>query len=169
MFQNTSFPVQAGVARRGVAALAIGAALAVSGCANRPVSQQTIGAGAGAVGGALIGSTIGAGSGRTAAIIVGGLIGALVGSEIGRVMDENDQLRAAHTTNEALENGVSGQDYGWCNPDSGACGEVTPGRAYRQSGEICRDYTHTVRIDGRSETMTGTACRQPDGSWRAIS
>ena len=32
----------------------------------------------------------------------------------------------------------------------------------------CRQYTHTVYIDGRPQTMRGTACRNPDGTWQAV-
>ena len=30
----------------------------------------------------------------------------------------------------------------------------------------CREYRTVATIDGRSERLYGTACRQPDGSWR---
>ena len=30
----------------------------------------------------------------------------------------------------------------------------------------CREYTKTVSINGRTELSYGTACMQPDGSWR---
>ena len=30
----------------------------------------------------------------------------------------------------------------------------------------CREYQHTVTIDGKQEKAYGTACRQPDGSWK---
>jgi surface antigen len=150
-------------------ASAIVFALAIVGC-TRGVNNQTLGAGVGAVGGALIGSTIGGGSGQKAAMIVGGLIGALVGGQVGRSMDDRDRLLAAQTTNRALETGSSGRIYKWCNPDNGHCGSVRPEPAYRDTGgQICRDYSHTVKIDGRSETMRGVGCRQADGTWRAVS
>ena len=37
---------------------------------------------------------------------------------------------------------------------------------YQRGGTDCRDYTHTIYINGRPETARGTACRQPDGTWR---
>lgn len=33
----------------------------------------------------------------------------------------------------------------------------------------CREYTATATIDGRPIPTYGTACRQPDGSWRIVS
>ncbi len=35
------------------------------------------------------------------------------------------------------------------------------------SGE-CREYTSTSTIDGVPQKTYGTACRQPDGSWRIV-
>lgn len=32
----------------------------------------------------------------------------------------------------------------------------------------CREYQSTVNIGGRSQTSVGTACLQPDGSWRIV-
>ncbi|MEL6318992.1 MAG: RT0821/Lpp0805 family surface protein [Pseudomonadota bacterium] len=160
-----------------ITAGALALTMAVAGCANQGgggvggtgISKQTVGAGAGAVGGALIGSTIGSGSGRTAAIIVGGLLGALAGSEIGRTMDENDRLRAEQNRQLALETAPSGQPTSWNNPDSGYGGSITPRPAYETSGgEVCREYTETIRIDGRNETAVGVACRNADGTWRVV-
>lgn len=38
---------------------------------------------------------------------------------------------------------------------------------YRAStGQYCREYQSTVRVDGHYENSYGTACQQPDGSWR---
>ncbi len=68
----------------------------------------------------------------------------------------------------ALERGRSGERTPWRNPDSGRYGEVIPGSPYRRGAYDCRDYTHTSYIDGRPQTMRGTACRNPDGTWRNV-
>jgi hypothetical protein len=34
------------------------------------------------------------------------------------------------------------------------------------NGQQCREYQRTVTIDGKTETAYGTACRQPDGTWK---
>lgn len=36
------------------------------------------------------------------------------------------------------------------------------------SGKYCREFLQTVTVGGRSEQAYGTACRQPDGSWRIV-
>ena len=33
---------------------------------------------------------------------------------------------------------------------------------------LCQEYTKHVTIGGQSETIYGTACRQPDGTWDIV-
>jgi len=55
----------------------------------------------------------------------------------------------------------------WTNPDNGHAGTVTPTRTYQTAGgTYCREYQQTVTIGGKDERSYGTACRQPDGSWK---
>jgi surface antigen len=66
-----------------------------------------------------------------------------------------------------MESAPAGKSVAWQNPDSGHSGTVTPTRTFQTAdGTYCRDYHTTVVIDGKQERATGTACRQPDGSWR---
>ena len=69
----------------------------------------------------------------------------------------------------ALEKGQSGVATPWRNPDNQRHGMVVPGRPYRIGEQDCRDYSHTIYVDGQPRTMRGTACRNPDGSWRNVS
>jgi hypothetical protein len=40
---------------------------------------------------------------------------------------------------------------------------------YRASnGQYCREYQATVRVDGVPQPSHGTACLQPDGTWRVV-
>ena len=36
------------------------------------------------------------------------------------------------------------------------------------SGAYCREFQTSALIGGRMEPMYGTACQQPDGSWRVV-
>ena len=94
--------------------------------------------------------------------------GGIVGSEIGRSMDQQDRRLAQEAEFEALERGRSGERRVWRNPDNGRYGEVVPGTSFRRGEMDCRDYTHTVYIDGRPQAMRGTACRNPDGTWSSV-
>jgi surface antigen len=139
----------------------IGVALMpLTGCQNK----QQAGTVAGAALGGILGSQVGAGKGRTAAIIGGAVLGALAGSEIGRQMDENDELKAQQT----LETAPTGQTTTWRNPDTGAEFAMTPTKTYKEprTGQYCREYQTEVVVGGKTEHAYGTACRQPDGSWK---
>ena len=130
--------------------------------------KQTGGALAGAALGGLAGSQIGQGRGQLAAVGAGVLLGGLLGSELGKSLDRADQVYAAQTTTAALEVNRTGESSGWRNPDTGAYGTVTPTRTYQTAGQDCREFRHEIFVDGRTETVYGTACRQPDGSWRTV-
>ena len=36
------------------------------------------------------------------------------------------------------------------------------------SGQTCREYQTTVQVDGQWQPSYGTACLQPDGTWRMV-
>ncbi|SCA57695.1 17 kDa surface antigen [Candidatus Terasakiella magnetica] len=132
--------------------------------------KETIGTILGAAAGAVIGSNIGKGKGGTVGVALGTLAGAWLGSSIGRSMDELDKMKMENATQDALENKAVGETSSWSNPDSGNSGGITPTKTIYETArsEPCRDYTSTVTIDGQLETITGTACRRPDGTWRTV-
>ena len=66
------------------------------------------------------------------------------------------------------EGGAAGAPMAWENPDSGRRGTIVPGPQYDRRGARCRDYTHTIYIDGRPQVARGAACRNPDGSWTPV-
>lgn len=139
---------------------------ACSGDADRRVDGGTI---AGAVAGGLIGGAVGRGAGGVfAGALVGTVVGGIIGNELARGMNERDRRIAAEAELDALERGEDGVRRSWRGSDEGYRGDVVPGRRYRRGRADCRDYTHTVFIRGREEVLRGTACREPDGSWRAV-
>jgi surface antigen len=140
----------------------------LAGCASDPTIGQksTLGTLAGAAAGAAIGSTIGAGSGKTAAIIGGALIGGFLGNQIGAQLDEQDRQYYYAAQYQALDSGYA---QNWSNPQSGRYGQVQPGPAYVVNNQQCREYTNTIYIDGQPQVARGTACRNPDGTWRPVS
>lgn len=146
------------------AAMALGLAACESGSG---VSGSTVGTLGGAAAGGLLGSQFGGGTGKLAATAVGTLLGALAGREAGRRLTENDGNRAATAERRAL---AQNETISWNNPESGTRGTIDPQRTYTNAnGQLCRDYTHTIFVDGRAEQATGTACRQSDGNWRLVS
>jgi surface antigen len=144
------------------------------GCAGNPETgtgpKENTGTAVGALAGALVGSQIGGSAGaRVAAGVAGAAIGGLIGNRMGAALDDEDRQRAYTAQVQALESGPSGAPVSWRNPDSGRYGTVVPGPAYQQGGGNCRQYTHTIYIDGRPQTARGAACRNPDGTWSPIS
>ena len=122
----------------------------------------------GGLGGAAAGGLIAAAlHGGAAGIIGSALAAGLVGTAIGDQMDAKDRREAAQATQHALESEPSGKALPWHNPDSGHSGTVKPTRTYQtKSGQYCREYQQTVTIGGKQHQAYGTACRQPDGSWK---
>ncbi len=53
--------------------------------------------------------------------------------------------------------------------DGGASGTVTPIRDGRSAdGRLCREFQQQVVIGGKTEDAFGTACQEPDGSWKIV-
>ncbi len=139
--------------------VAVSLLLGTGGCAN----NQQVGTAVGAALGGALGAQVGRGAGRTAAIIFGTIMGGSMGGNIGRYMDRQDRMEAAY----ALEHNRTYAPARWRNPDSGYDYTVTPTRTYyERQGYPCREFTTEAVIDGRRQKVYGTACRDPDGSWR---
>lgn len=150
--------------------------LVVSGCASYQGPQEQAGMVIGGIVGGILGSEIAGGGGYrrphrgyygpypapTAAIIAGTIVGAMIGGAIGRSMDETDRLKTAATL-ETVRTGVPST---WRNPDTGNEYAVTPTKTYETASGPCREYAIDAVIGGKKEKVYGTACRQPDGSWK---
>lgn len=141
----------------------VGAALAACSADSGP--KEVGGTLVGASAGAAIGSSAG---NRALGTITGAALGGMLGNRIGAAMDDEDKRRAYAAQVQALESGPSGAPVAWRNPDSGRYGSIVPGPAYDSNGMNCRQFTHTIYIDGKPQTARGTACRNPDGTWQPV-
>jgi surface antigen len=142
--------------------------LGLAACGPDGPNKADTGLAVGAVAGGILGNQIGKGTGKIAATAIGAVIGGIVGSEIGRSLDQQDRMLAQQAEFDALERGQSGVSRQWRNPDNGRYGEVIPSRPYKRGTVDCRDYTHKIYIDGQSQALRGTACRNPDGTWSNV-
>jgi len=144
-------------------------AVALSACQTAGGPKQTGGTLLGAGLGALAGSQIGGGRGKLVAVAVGALGGAMLGSSVGSSLDKADRIHAGRAV-QAAETAPIGQPVIWRNPDTGNEGSVTPIREGNDSatGAYCREFQQSVTVGGRTESAYGTACRQPDGSWKIL-
>lgn len=131
-------------------------------------------------------------TGQLAATIGGTIAGGMLGGALGKQLDTASRTRAERAQLAAVSTGtrqtwqspssVGAGTRNWSNGASGAgnynanykapaqhtqaAGSIEPGHPYQTADGICRDYTHSIRIDGRAETARGIACRNPDGTWR---
>ncbi len=132
--------------------------------------KQTGGTLLGGIGGAALGSQFGKGTGRLVGVAAGTLLGAFIGSEVGSSLDKADQTYANQTAQKSFESAPTGQAQSWNNPDSGHSGTITPTNTFQtRSGQYCREFTQTIEVSGKKQQGYGTACRQPDGTWKIVS
>lgn len=130
------------------------------GTCNRELLGQVLGGAAGAA----VGSTIGKGTGKTAAIVGGAIIGVLIGGKIGRQMDEIDH----NCMGQILEHAEDGRRIAWSDSTNGVQYQVVPTRTFKDSdGHYCRKFSTDIFYGDQKQRVYGTACRQPDGAWRA--
>jgi surface antigen len=142
--------------------------LALVGCSSNTQSENTgVGAVAGAVIGGVAGSAFGAGTGQAVAVGIGAVAGALLGGYIGHSMDHSDNQTMCHT----LDRNKTNHPSNWHNKKTGATYSMKPtSNVMSYNGNsYCRQYETTATISGKTQTVTGTACRQSNGSWRTVS
>jgi len=143
--------------------------VSLTGCMNAG-PKQTAGHVLGAATGAVIGSQFGSGTGQIIGAALGTFAGSMIGGMMGQKLDERDKALAEKTVVEALEHAPDRQIRGWRNPNTQHAGhvQVIRTREIPQDNLVCRDYVHTVVIDGRQEQVHGRACRDlrdSRGAW----
>jgi surface antigen len=143
---------------------ALVASLGLGACANNEEGGTAIGA----ITGAIIGNQFGKGSGKVAATLAGAVVGGIVGNAIGKDLDARDRELARQAEYDAWETGAPGRPVRWRNPDNGRYGEIVAEGYYNRGASRCRNFVHTVWIEGRRQQMRGTACRNPDGTWTQV-
>lgn len=153
--------------------LAMGFCVLLAGCADLGIGPRQVagalGAGFGGLAGGALGSQVGSGLGRTLATVGGASMGALFGSAVAQKLVDSDREHIERTTQATLESAPSGIATPWRNPDNGRSGTVVAGPADETGTRPCRPFEQTVEIDGRTERVSGHACRQADGSWQVAS
>lgn len=143
-------------------------AMLLAGCSTTGGEKQTIGMLGGAAAGGLLGSQFGHGSGKLAMTGLGVLAGGLLGSEIGASLDKADRLALEQNTQRAYVAPLN-QPIVWNNPNNGNQVVVTPTRdGTAANGEYCREFQQSITVGGQTQQGYGTACRQPDGTWKIV-
>ena len=161
-----------GMARKLVAgALVAALALPLAACSANSYGggKQNTGTVVGALGGAAAGAAIGGKKNWWWAAGLGALAGGVVGNQVGAYLDRQDQQTSYQTANRALNSVPDGQQAKWSNPQNQTSGYTKPIETVKTaSGQTCREFETGVNVQGQTSTGTGTACRQPDGTWKII-
>lgn len=96
-------------------------------------------------------------------------ITALQGGIVGRSgvsLTDSDKQRALEAEYRALEGAAVGQPVLWTGKD--VTGKVVAAAPYQVGSQNCRQYTHTLTVDGKDTVARGAACRNDDGSWSPL-
>jgi surface antigen len=119
---------------------------------------------AGTLFGALAGGLIGgaASHGNGGAVVGGAILGGLLGNAVSRDIPCEDHPYAFRAYATGL-NGDLGHRYEWRHGDN--YGYFTPEREFYRGRNVCRSWTETTYVHGRTYTRAGTACRYTDGNW----
>jgi surface antigen len=147
---------------REAAGLVLASALLLGACVSGGADPQT---GPGANSGVVEGSELQSGGVEPD---VGPLQGTLLSADVGRSLPQDDREKALQAEYEALEYGRPGVPVSWSGRRAANYGEIVVGSTYEVNRLECREFTHTIWIGGRARVAKGTACRQPDSTWRVL-
>jgi surface antigen len=136
---------------KGIIGLSLLACVALSGC-------QTTKSGASS-------GLFGAGKPSASASIIEALQGGIVG-RTGVTLSDSDRQRALEAEYRALEGAAVGQPVVWSGRN--VSGKVVAAAPYQVGSQNCRQYTHTLTVDGKDTLARGSACRNEDGSWAPL-
>jgi surface antigen len=84
------------------------------------------------------------------------------------IMSAKERTEATSAQFYALDVGRVGAPRNW-QGDTGSTGVVTVGPYVTVNNIACRNFTHTVTIEGKAYSREGQACREPSGRWAAVS
>ena len=149
------------------AALAV-AALCLQACTSSPDRHPPAPGENGATPGSVLGPAGNGTRDRIKGAVGGTIIGAFIVDPIGNSLTTEDVAQADAAQRRAYAAPV-GHPVAWTNPVTGHAGTITVLRdAHDVSGDVCRDYEATVRVDGQTQRAYGTVCRRSDGDWAVI-
>ncbi len=103
------------------------------------------------------GTAVPTGAGVYITALQGGLVSRNAG---GAQLSKADMQRA-------LEAAPGGQPVVW--QGRGVSGSVVAAAPYQVGSQNCRQYSHTLTVDGRDTATRGAACRNADGAWAPLS
>ncbi len=137
--------------------------LCLNGCS--PGNNTQGASAAGAATGALLGAAAFQGEDAWLGILGSALVGGVIGNQIGKYMDRQDQANMVTALNKTPQ----GQQASWTNSKSNITYTVIPEKNYQNNkGQYCREYQTTITVGGEDKQAYGRACRQADGQWKIV-
>lgn len=85
-----------------------------------------------------------------------------------RFFTDADWEMMAAKSDEVLNEGEDGREYGWSNPETGNSGTFVAQPAEDREGRSCRLLTIVNRARTASNSSQFTFCRQENGEWRIV-
>jgi len=104
---------------------------------------------------------------QAAAVYITALQGGLVSRNTATQLSKADLQRALEAEYRALEAAPGGQPVVW--EGKGVNGSVVAAAPYQVGSQNCRQYSHTLTVEGRQTVTRGAACRNADGAWAPLS
>jgi surface antigen len=102
---------------------------------------------------------------NSSATFITALDGGII-SHTGLTISDSDKQRALEAEYRALEAAPGGQPVVWSG--RGISGQVVAAAPYQVGSQNCRQYSHTVTVDGKQTVARGSACRNDNGTWTPL-
>jgi len=100
-------------------------------------------------------------------VYLSALQGGLVSRNTSAQLSKADMQRALEAEYRALEAAPGGQPVVW--QGQGVTGSVVAAAPYQVGSQNCRQYSHTLTVNGRDTATRGAACRNANGAWEPLS
>ena len=99
----------------------------------------------------------------------GTLMTAWAGTNIEKFLRREDHVAMERSIKQVVTAPI-GKRIIWRNPRSGNWGSVTAVRdgTSARTGTYCREFIHTLTVEGRTEEKRNTACKARDGRWEVF-
>jgi len=129
-------------------------------------NSEFVGTLLGAGAGGYLGNQFGHGAGNVAATTAGVFVGGAVGNQIGHAADRTSQPAPVYYNSYNSYQPAPLYYAPAYVPNYVAPPDIPPTYIDGASQNYCREYSELVRVGNQLRESYGTACLEPDGTWR---
>ena len=128
---------------------------------------KIVGGSVGGFVGSKVGKTVAGDLGKVVGAGLGAYVGSFAGGELFDSLSKVSQDKTQKTAEDLLETGVDGDVGVWENGEESGEFKIEETKYITELQTVCRDFTQTTTHKGQTETVKGTACRDPEtGKWK---